>query len=129
MPYDFPVAIRSAPEFGKRLSFPPVFQLIVVISMLLKITRMAITSLYLWISKLWQFICYVLRKQVRMVSISPSESESATDELIIFCFKAIQHQTIKYEMVPLSPLTRTKLSQFDFGRNPVKSCLIRDRHR
>ncbi|XP_025083063.1 CTD nuclear envelope phosphatase 1-like isoform X3 [Pomacea canaliculata] len=40
-------------------------------------------------AKIWSFVCYIFRRQVRSV---------------------VQHQTVKYEIVPLSPLSKHRLS-------------------
>lgn len=50
---------------------------------------MGLRAFLLLASKIWSFVCYILRKQIRTV---------------------IQHQTVKYEIFPLSPLSKHRLS-------------------
>ncbi|KAL3185746.1 hypothetical protein MRX96_028647 [Rhipicephalus microplus] len=56
---------------------------------MLKQLQMGLRAFLLLASKIWSFVCYVVRKQVRAV---------------------IQHQTIKYDVLPLSPLSKHRLS-------------------
>ncbi|XP_064459575.1 CTD nuclear envelope phosphatase 1A-like [Ornithodoros turicata] len=56
---------------------------------MLKQLQMGLRAFLLVASKIWSFICYVIRKQFRAV---------------------IQHQTIKYDVLPLSPLSKHRLS-------------------
>ncbi|CAG2166841.1 unnamed protein product [Oppiella nova] len=56
---------------------------------MLKQLEMGLRAVLVFASKIWTFICYVLKKQVRTV---------------------IQHQTVKYHIMPLSPLSKHRLS-------------------
>ncbi|XP_076306461.1 CTD nuclear envelope phosphatase 1A-like isoform X1 [Tachypleus tridentatus] len=56
---------------------------------MLKQVQMGFRAFLLLTYKIWNFVCYVLRKQARTV---------------------IQHQTVKYNILPLSPLSRHRLS-------------------
>lgn len=56
---------------------------------MVKQLQMGLRAFLLLASKIWSFVCYVLKKQARAV---------------------IQHQTIKYELLPLSPLSKHRLS-------------------
>ncbi|KAF8767523.1 CTD nuclear envelope phosphatase 1 like protein [Argiope bruennichi] len=56
---------------------------------MLKQLQMGIRAFLLFASKIWNFICFVFRKQVRAI---------------------IQHQTVKYDVLPLSPLSKHRLS-------------------
>ncbi|XP_014668346.1 PREDICTED: CTD nuclear envelope phosphatase 1-like [Priapulus caudatus] len=56
---------------------------------MLKEIQMGLRACVLLASKICQFICYVLRKSVRA---------------------AIQHQTVRYELIPLSPMSKHRLS-------------------
>lgn len=56
---------------------------------MLKQLQMGLRAFLVLASKIWNFICYVLRKQMRVV---------------------VQHQTVKYKIVPLSPLSKHRLS-------------------
>ncbi|KAL3862097.1 hypothetical protein ACJMK2_008091 [Sinanodonta woodiana] len=50
---------------------------------------MGLRGFFVLAAKIWSFICYCFRRQIRAV---------------------IQHQTVKYEAVPLSPLSKHRLS-------------------
>lgn len=50
---------------------------------------MGLRGFLLFAAKMWNFVCYCIRRQVRTV---------------------IQHQTVKYEIVPLSPFSRHRLN-------------------
>ncbi|XP_067659546.1 CTD nuclear envelope phosphatase 1-like [Haliotis asinina] len=50
---------------------------------------MGLRGFFVLAAKIWSFVCYCFRRQVRAV---------------------IQHQTVKYEMIPLSPLSKHRLS-------------------
>ncbi|XP_013786697.1 CTD nuclear envelope phosphatase 1A-like [Limulus polyphemus] len=56
---------------------------------MLKQMQMGLRAFLLLASKIWNFICYVLRKQTRAI---------------------IQHQSVKYDILPLSPLSRHRLN-------------------
>ncbi|XP_022247670.1 CTD nuclear envelope phosphatase 1A-like [Limulus polyphemus] len=56
---------------------------------MLKQVQMGLRAFLMLAYKIWNFVCYVLRKQARTV---------------------IQHQTVKYNILPLSPLSRHRLS-------------------
>ncbi|CAH1775176.1 unnamed protein product [Owenia fusiformis] len=56
---------------------------------MLKYCVMGLRSFFLFAAKVWSFICYCLRRQARSV---------------------IQHQTVRYEILPLSPLSKHRLS-------------------
>lgn len=56
---------------------------------MLKQLQMGLRAFLVLASKIWTFICFVLRKNTRAV---------------------IQHQTVKYELSPLSPLSKHRLS-------------------
>jgi len=58
-------------------------------SIMWKVIQQGTKSLILFLSKIWNFILYFLRKNGR---------------------KVMQHQTIKYDNVPLSPLSKHRLS-------------------
>ncbi|ODM91290.1 CTD nuclear envelope phosphatase 1 [Orchesella cincta] len=62
---------------------------IVVTTIMWKVIQQGTKSLILFLSKIWNFILYFLRKNGR---------------------KVMQHQTIKYDNVPLSPLSKHRLS-------------------
>lgn len=65
------------------------FRVLIKLLPMLKQLQMGLRAFLLLASKIWSFICYVVRKQVRAV---------------------IQHQTIKYDVLPLSPLSKHRLS-------------------
>ncbi|NP_001158420.1 dullard homolog [Saccoglossus kowalevskii] len=50
---------------------------------------MGFRTIILLAAKLWSFLCYLLRKNIRTI---------------------IQHQTVRYDILPLSPLSRHRLS-------------------
>ncbi|XP_013391483.1 CTD nuclear envelope phosphatase 1 [Lingula anatina] len=50
---------------------------------------MGLKGFVLFAAKVWSFICYCIRRQIRSV---------------------IQHQTVRYEILPLSPLSKHRLS-------------------
>lgn len=56
---------------------------------MLKQLQMGLRAFLLLASRVWTCVCYVLKKQVRAV---------------------VQHQPVKYEIFPLSPLSRHRLS-------------------
>ncbi|XP_013777287.1 CTD nuclear envelope phosphatase 1A-like isoform X1 [Limulus polyphemus] len=56
---------------------------------MLKQIQMGLRAFLLLASKIWNFICYVLRKQIRTI---------------------IQHQTVRYDVIPFSPLSRHRLN-------------------
>ncbi|KAF2353540.1 Dullard phosphatase domain eukaryotic, partial [Trinorchestia longiramus] len=54
-----------------------------------KQVQMGVRAFILFTQKVWSFVCYVLKKQFRVV---------------------LQHQAVKYQVLPLSPLSRHRLS-------------------
>ncbi|XP_075237056.1 CTD nuclear envelope phosphatase 1-like protein dullard isoform X2 [Lycorma delicatula] len=56
---------------------------------MLKQLQMGLRAFLLLASRVWTFVCFLLKKQVRAV---------------------VQHQPVKYEIYPLSPLSRHRLS-------------------
>jgi CTD nuclear envelope phosphatase 1 len=56
---------------------------------MLKQLVMGLRGFFVFAAKIWSFICYCVRRQARAI---------------------IQHQTIKYEVVPLSPLSKHRLN-------------------
>jgi len=56
---------------------------------MVKHLQMGLRAFLLLATKIWSFLCYVIKKQARTV---------------------IQHQAIKYEILPLSPLSKHRLS-------------------
>jgi len=56
---------------------------------MLKQLQMGLRAFLLLASKIWSFVCYVLKKQMRTV---------------------IQYQTVRYDVLPLSPLSKHRLS-------------------
>ncbi|XP_055936248.1 CTD nuclear envelope phosphatase 1-like isoform X1 [Argiope bruennichi] len=84
---------------------------------MLKQLQMGIRAFLLFASKIWNFICFVFRKQVRAKNSLLSRS-SWVHKCLKFCInvfetfsrKIIQHQTVKYDVLPLSPLSKHRLS-------------------
>ncbi|XP_074653979.1 CTD nuclear envelope phosphatase 1-like [Tubulanus polymorphus] len=56
---------------------------------MLKHVVMGLRGFFLFAAKLWSFLCYCVRRQVRAI---------------------VQHQTVRYEIIPLSPLSRHRLN-------------------
>lgn len=56
---------------------------------MLKQLQMGIRAFLLIASKIWNFVCFIVRKQFRTI---------------------VQHQTVKYDVLPLSPLSKHRLS-------------------
>ncbi|XP_029651686.1 CTD nuclear envelope phosphatase 1 [Octopus sinensis] len=50
---------------------------------------MGLRGFFILAAKIWSFICYIFRRQIRSI---------------------IQNQTVKYEIIPLSPLSKHRLS-------------------
>ncbi|KAI8500202.1 PREDICTED: CTD nuclear envelope phosphatase 1-like [Branchiostoma belcheri] len=56
---------------------------------MMKYLQQGLRTFMLVATKLWSFLCYLLRKQVRTI---------------------IQHQTVRYDIMPLSPISRHRLN-------------------
>lgn len=56
---------------------------------MVKFIGMGLRAFFVLAAKVWSFICYCFKRQIRSV---------------------IQHQTVKYEVIPLSPLSKHRLS-------------------
>ncbi|XP_076472576.1 CTD nuclear envelope phosphatase 1-like [Babylonia areolata] len=56
---------------------------------MLKYIGMGLRGFFVLAAKIWSFVCYIFRRQIRSI---------------------VQHQTVKYEVVPLSPLSKHRLS-------------------
>lgn len=56
---------------------------------MLKYITMGLRGFFVLAAKIWSFICYIFKRQVRAV---------------------VQHQTVKYDVIPMSPLSKHRLS-------------------
>ncbi|XP_014252730.1 CTD nuclear envelope phosphatase 1 homolog isoform X4 [Cimex lectularius] len=68
---------------------------------MLKELQMGLRACYMLASRVWTCICFLLRKQVRAI---------IPNLLNEWKLKVVQHQPVKYELFPLSPLSRHRLS-------------------
>lgn len=86
---------------------------------MLKQLQMGLRAFLVLASKIWTFICFVFRKNTRAVRIhsqldTPIWFFSCSLYLVTlkcFVLQVIQHQTVKYEVSPLSPLSKHRLSK------------------
>lgn len=60
-----------------------------IAALMLKHFTMGLRGFFLFAARIWSFICYCVRRQFR---------------------KVVEHQTVRYEVVPCSPLSRHRLS-------------------
>ncbi|XP_049809808.1 CTD nuclear envelope phosphatase 1 homolog isoform X1 [Schistocerca nitens] len=82
---------------------------------MLKQLQMGLRAFLLLASRVWTCICFLLKKQVRAVSqytlVITSEPVPANILSVPTIRKqVVQHQPVKYEIFPLSPLSRHRLS-------------------
>ena len=86
---------------------------------MLKQLQMGLRAFLVLASKIWTFICFVLRKNTRAVEfcISPINFFSKNYSTKLYS-QVIQHQTVKYDLSPLSPLSKHRLSMYQL----IKLC-------
>lgn len=82
-------------------------------ALMLKQLQMGLRAFLVLASKIWTFVCFVVRKNTRAVNIHQQLSAffhafpPLNHDILP---KVIQHQTVKYEVSPLSPLSKHRLS-------------------
>ena len=83
---------------------------------MLKTLHTRLRAFVVFASKVWTFICYVFRKQTRAVSqkIFSSFFNPLWYILCLHSFQIIQHKAITYNLYPLSPLSKHRLSKWSF---------------
>ena len=84
-------------------------------ALMLKQLQMGLRAFLVLASKIWTFVCFVVRKNTRAVNIQQQLSAffhaipPLNHDILP---KVIQHQTVKYEVSPLSPLSKHRLSMY-----------------
>ncbi|KYN41628.1 Serine/threonine-protein phosphatase dullard like protein [Trachymyrmex septentrionalis] len=76
---------------------------------MLKQLQMGMRAFLLMASRVWTCICFLLKKQVRAPLFAPS-SAVRHDAWMSYYILISQMQPVKYEIFPLSPLSRHRLS-------------------
>lgn len=87
---------------------------------MLKQLQMGLRAFMLIASKVWSCFCYMFRKQYRAVNIKLFTvftwylSVFTIDAShVVFAFQLAQYQSVKYEIYPLSPVSRHRLSKYE----------------
>lgn len=83
-------------------------QMLVLLAFMWKRLGMGLRAFLLLASKFWNFVLYIFRKQVRTVRVFHSVPLTHSSVTLT---QVIQYQAVKYDVLPLSPLSRHRLSE------------------